>query len=76
MGAFVSKLTSMVTETGGALTALLLAIAFLSLVVVVIMAVVTHNDERKAAKIKTIIWILVLLAFFASIGAVVSWASS
>lgn len=69
-----AKILSMVTETLGGLTAIFAAVAGLSLAVLLILAVVTHNDVEKSAKIKSLVWILGACAAFGAAGALVTWA--
>lgn len=76
MNSLFTKWTSMITESTNGLTALLAAAALLALGAVVLLAVFTHDDREKAAKVKTLIWILAILGVFAVGGALVSWAMS
>lgn len=74
MSQLIGKWTAMITETSTGLTVLLSAIALLALAAVVILAVVTHDDKERAAKVKTIITILAFLGVFSVGGALVTWA--
>jgi|GEM_PF-1898668 len=74
MNDLISKWTSMVTTTTSGLTTLLAAVAILALICVIILAVATKNDTKKAAHVQTLIWILGVVSVSAVAGALVSWA--
>lgn len=76
MPALIEKWTSMVTEVTGGLSGLVIVIAVLAIAVLVIMSIVTHNDVEKAAKIKSFVWVLAVVAVFAVGSQLVNWAVS
>ena len=76
MDTMINKWTAMITETTTGLTALLAAAAVLALGALILLAIFTHDDREKSAKIKTLIWILAALGIFAAAVPLVSRAMS
>lgn len=74
VSALLSKWTSMITQAQTGLTGLLTACALLALGAMVLLAVFTHNDQKKFEKVSSIIWILAILGIFAVGNVLVQWA--
>ncbi len=74
MSELIAKWTSLITGTSALLTGLCVAVAVLALGVLIVLAIVTHDDKEKAAKVKNIVTVLGFVSVFAVISALVSWA--